>query len=340
MSTAVDWECDLCRCAFSFSFLTGNPCTEYDGYRSYVVAALPQLEWLDGKEIEISERILANQELDRNRARIVKLEEDYAKKRVGGWAAEKARASGKKPGFDGRWYTDTDAHLPSETESEKGRADDDNERWDEPTAYTPESRLETHRYLAEKRKENEEPRLSRLCMVYRRFVDKASATSKSRAPPKRVLRLQTEDGRRLNVNEGKFEFSLTEIDGGNAFALDVAVPRFLDTSLMDCDIEPTFVKCVIKGKVLQLTLPDEVSPDRSSAKRSQTTGHLVLTMPKVNRIVKPSVPKAPVRAKRDEVPPTPPSLPSKVAPGPPNDNEKDSSLSSPFIDDPDVPPLI
>ena len=71
----------------------------------------------------------------------MKLEEDYAKKRVGGWvrllfnlflkdvlkAAEKARASGKKPGFDGRWYTDTDAHLPSETESEKGRADDDNE---------------------------------------------------------------------------------------------------------------------------------------------------------------------------------------------------------------------
>ena len=39
----------------------GNPCTEYEGYREYVIATLDNLQWLDGKEIEKSERILAKQ---------------------------------------------------------------------------------------------------------------------------------------------------------------------------------------------------------------------------------------------------------------------------------------
>ena len=42
-------------------YLTGNPCTEYEGYREYVIATLEHLQWLDGKEIEKSERILAKQ---------------------------------------------------------------------------------------------------------------------------------------------------------------------------------------------------------------------------------------------------------------------------------------
>ena len=42
-------------------FLTGNPCTEYEGYREYVVGTLPQLKWLDGTEITKSERIQATQ---------------------------------------------------------------------------------------------------------------------------------------------------------------------------------------------------------------------------------------------------------------------------------------
>lgn len=42
-------------------YLTGNPCTEYEGYREYVIATLDHLQWLDGKEIEKSARILAKQ---------------------------------------------------------------------------------------------------------------------------------------------------------------------------------------------------------------------------------------------------------------------------------------
>lgn len=37
--------------------LTGNPCTEYNGYKNYVIAKLPQIQRLDNEEISRSERI-------------------------------------------------------------------------------------------------------------------------------------------------------------------------------------------------------------------------------------------------------------------------------------------
>lgn len=48
------------------------------------------------------------------------------------------------------------------------------------------------------------------------------------------------------------------------------------------DVQPGYVRLLIKGKLLQLVLPVEVCPDRSLAQRSKLTGHLVLTMPKMD----------------------------------------------------------
>ena len=47
-------------------------------------------------------------------------------------------------------------------------------------------------------------------------------------------------------------------------------------------MQPSYIRVVIKGKVFQLVLNDDVSPDSSTAQRSQTTGHLVVTMPKLS----------------------------------------------------------
>ncbi|XP_022789407.1 protein tilB homolog [Stylophora pistillata] len=57
-------------------YLTGNPCTEYEGYREYVIATLDNLKWLDGKEIEKSERILAKQEREKQDAAKTKVAEE------------------------------------------------------------------------------------------------------------------------------------------------------------------------------------------------------------------------------------------------------------------------
>jgi protein TilB len=55
----------------------------------------------------------------------------------------------------------------------------------------------------------------------------------------------------------------------------------MDISLINVDIQPSYVRVTLKGKALQLALTEEVKPDSSTAKRSTTTGYLVITMPKV-----------------------------------------------------------
>jgi protein TilB len=65
---------------------------------------------------------------------------------------------------------------------------------------------------------------------------------------------------------------------------NVILYRYLDTSLLDVDIQPTYVKILIKGKIFQIVLPEEIKTESSTAQRSQTTGHLVLTMPKVRTL--------------------------------------------------------
>lgn len=60
----------------------------------------------------------------------------------------------------------------------------------------------------------------------------------------------------------------------------------MDTSLIEIDVQPNYVRVTLKGKSLQISFNEEVKPDSSTAKRSQTTGHLVIKMPKLNPILR------------------------------------------------------
>ena len=50
-------------------------------------------------------------------------------------------------------------------------------------------------------------------------------------------------------------------------------------------------------QIFQLALDEEVNADASSCKRSQVTGHLLITMPKTKQIVKPAKPPTTVSGK-------------------------------------------
>uniref|UniRef100_A0A8D2J7R8 Leucine-rich repeat-containing protein 6 n=1 Tax=Varanus komodoensis TaxID=61221 RepID=A0A8D2J7R8_VARKO len=258
-------------------FLIGNPCTDFDGYRDFVVATLHQLKFLDCKEIRRSERIQALQNYAKVEKQVLEQEQNYLFKRreekeeaerrnQEKWEKKKKEKQKKhQPGFDGGWYTDinSSAYVPTLTYFE----DDEEDRafWEEPVPNTPEARLEAHRYLEEKRKAKED-----------------REQTKKEKPPRTLITLE---GRVLNVNEPKLSFSLKDDEENNQFILDLAVYRHLDTSLLDVDIQPTYIRVMVKGKPFQLVLPAEVKPDSSTARRSQTTGHLVISLPKAQEII-------------------------------------------------------
>ncbi|KAB7503096.1 hypothetical protein Anas_10242 [Armadillidium nasatum] len=58
--------------------------------------------------------------------------------------------------------------------------------------------------------------------------------------------------------------------------------RYLSGEHLQCDVQPTYVRVLIKGQPLQIVFPTEVKPDSATALRSQVTGHLVIMAPKVN----------------------------------------------------------
>ncbi|XP_014108616.1 PREDICTED: protein tilB homolog [Pseudopodoces humilis] len=262
-------------------FLMGNPCTEFEGYRQFVVATLHQLKYLDSKEIERSERIKALQNYPEVKRKIREQERTYllrrarekeeAQRRMQERKDEKQKQMDSKLGFDSPdSLQGKPNHAEGDGEQERYRAvendDEDRKFWEEPTPYTPESRLETHRYIEEKRRAKDNIRESKQ-------REKISWT------------LVTAEGKVLNVNVPKLHFSLKDDEENNQIILDLAVYRYLDTSLLDVDVQPTYIRVLVKGKPFQLVLPEEVKPDSSSAKRSQTTGHLVVTMPKAKEVI-------------------------------------------------------
>ncbi|KAF7653916.1 hypothetical protein LDENG_00077110 [Lucifuga dentata] len=241
------------------------------------------MDCLDGAEISRSERIQAAQGLEEARRRVQQQEQEYLKKRAqekeeaqrkkGG---EKAEKKERKAGFDGRWYTDINSpgteenkENPAEEQDMKPNVDEEQQErefWEKPCSFSPESRLETHRYLEEKRKAKEKEKEKK---------------------PKAPRTLITADGRVMNVNEPKLDFCLTEDEDRNTVVLDLAVYRHMDSSLLDVDVQTTYVRVNVKGKqMFQLVLPAEVKPDSSTAQRSQTTGHLLLTMPRAEGEIK------------------------------------------------------
>ncbi|KAJ8305726.1 hypothetical protein KUTeg_016271 [Tegillarca granosa] len=172
--------------------------------------------------------------------------------------------------------TDQDENQEEEEDDREKGYEHDKEFWDEECAFTPESRVEVHEQI-KKQKQREE--------------------KKDPKEEKKPRRLFSEDGRPFNINENKIDFSLIDDEEHNSYVLDLAVFRHMDTSLIDVDVQTNYVRVVMKGKIFQLHLDQDVNADSSSAKRSQTTGHLLITMPKVKQVIKPA--KIPAKAKKE-----------------------------------------
>uniref|UniRef100_A0A1B6ISK9 U2A'/phosphoprotein 32 family A C-terminal domain-containing protein n=1 Tax=Homalodisca liturata TaxID=320908 RepID=A0A1B6ISK9_9HEMI len=102
-------------------YLSGNPCTDYEGYREYVIATLPQLKSLDGVDIQRSDRIKALQAYGSIKASVVADQLNYRKQRE-----KQKQASAQKI-----------HNAPTSSTGE-----DDTSYWSEVSYHTPETRIE------------------------------------------------------------------------------------------------------------------------------------------------------------------------------------------------------
>ncbi|KAG7201500.1 hypothetical protein KM043_004256 [Ampulex compressa] len=225
--------------------LTGNPCTYYEGYREYTISTLPQLKELDMVPIVRSERIKALQAYARAEGDVLREYQSYKKERQ-----RQIRRHREKLASEA--VEDTEG-LDEETKNERF--------WKSTSYHTPEDRIA----IAERSRRSEE----------RKNV--AEETT-----PKYVPKLFDPQGRPYNVNRAKVPFKLDVDNDPDNIILDVAVYKHLDTSYIDVDVQPEYVRVTIKGKVLQLSLPCEVSVGGSAVKRNVTTGSLVISMPRLN----------------------------------------------------------
>ena len=98
--------------------------------------------------------------------------------------------------------------------------------------WCPATRVLEARETEQEEREREEQKMSERDRIF------------DKPPQKRREKLgEIKDGERiLNKNEGRWDFTLLESEDDSKIILDVPVGKFLDTSLIEADVQPTFVR--------------------------------------------------------------------------------------------------
>ena len=140
-----------------------------------------------------------------------------------------------------------------------------------PNAYTPENRLQDYEDELERARERErnEPKNP--------FELDEEFKHERKGPPS----VYHENGEIRQCNEGRYDFKIIEDDMNDQLMVDLFVPKFLGTELIDCDLNPSYVRFSVKDKITQLKLPEEIEVEKSKVERSTTTGALRVTCPTV-----------------------------------------------------------
>lgn len=269
LETSID---ELGRCpSLQELFLIGNPCmgaffeSESDalpkqskgwsGCRAYVVAQLPNLQYLDGQEIKRSERITASQQLPVLKVQLRELAQQCGENRQQQQLKQDDEASSS--------YISDEAKTQHNPET---RTKISNESYEQKMAKEKQASENTVKHKGEKEWEEE----------HKDTVEKARALEDKTSSRKDNIK---------QCNQGKYNFWFEEErskTGVETLILHVDIPKHLSTSLIDVDIHPNHVVVVIKNKILRLILPAEVSLRGAIARRSAASGNLELVMPKMD----------------------------------------------------------
>ncbi len=256
--------------------------------RNYVIAMIPHLKQLDGRDIQKSERILALQQL----ACVTNKIENYAKQceaNKGIVEDREAQREDKKElvGPDEITHHSPEARaLTSQKMADQKAKKEEQQRANQPH-FSSEKEWKEEQDLAvlREREYNGDIRQKNGTLYFRLTIFRLHQTivlvlrnflCYPFLKTSKLLKFIT-----INCTEGKWTYHW-EDEHPDYIRLDVSVPKHLSTSLIDVDVHPTFLTIIIKSKVLRLKLPEEVKSGESKAQRSTITGHLLVTMPRLN----------------------------------------------------------
>lgn len=252
-------------------FLSGNPCcgaangsksgkfndkgANWNGYRPYVVARLPQLRYLDGVEITRSARIEAMRALPALVAELADLAAD----------ASEARRQKENDCVDL-----SAVRLISD---------------DELTDHSPDVRSAIYREMSEEKDSKEAA--ARRNMPRKRgeedlALEQASTLETVRKMERDRYTSVAVECEIRQCNMGRWEYVFDEESKPGYLLLEISVQRHLSTSLIDVDVHPHYVSIVIKSKILRLKLPMEVQSSNTIVQRVTSTGKLIVIMPRVH----------------------------------------------------------
>ncbi|KAJ3101704.1 Protein tilB [Phlyctochytrium planicorne] len=241
VSNLLDLENLKCNQMLRELYLVGNPVYNVENYRAFAAWTLPQLKVLDGIEIEKSERIAAGQIFE-------DVKKDYIETAA---KEEKEEESSSKQEEDSVPLEEKDLEtLKQEFQTKL-------------VPHTPESRLETAKTIQKMKGTTEEDQ------------EKTKPKKKKRPSPD----LPGPDGRVLQRNEGKWNFWYTNNDA-TMMTLNIEISKFLDSSFIDVEPHDTWIRVIIKEKILQLVLDSPIIPGEIVCERSKLSGLLAITMKK------------------------------------------------------------
>ena len=144
-----------------------------------------------------------------------------------------------------------------------------------PNAYTKEFRRECYEEQKQREEEREkEQGENSMFKDYNEFM-----RQQKREGPVKVY---NKDGSVRQVNEGKYEWRFDETPDKTSVIFEIKVPKYMDTTQINVDLHPDYVRLDIKGRITQLSIPEHILVEKSKVQRSTTTGVLCLTMPKAN----------------------------------------------------------
>ena len=121
--------------------------------------------------------------------------------------------------------------------------------------------------------------------MYHQMAEEKIKKDKERNPekyePEKPIQMYTKNGEIRQCNEGKFKYSLREWDDPDFTFFEIEVPKHLETSELEVNINPSWLSVRIKKQLTQLRLGEEIVVSESRSERSQLTGELKLTLRKL-----------------------------------------------------------